>query len=114
MDLTKMLKYQTMHDIIQVILIKNYSLDVKPVFIITIFLFSITLTSPVFGIVDSPRTQMLNGIASEDVICKTELQLMIRNNGDAICAQSSSIERWVDSGIAKIVSAPARDLEKDE
>lgn len=82
--------------------------------IIALFTVSIVSTSTVLGIIDSPRKQMANGISAEDVVCKNELQLMLRINGAAICVKSSSIERLVDSGLAEVIDISARDLEKNE
>lgn len=79
--------------------------------ILFLVLFASLIISPALGTIDSPRKQMANGISSEDVICKNELQLMIRNNGDAICAKLSSVERWIVTQGAMIVDTSIKDSE---
>lgn len=81
--------------------------------IIGLLTLSIISTSTVLGIIDSPRKQMVNGISAEDVVCKNELQLMLRSNGSAICIKPSSVERFVDRGIAQVIDTSARGSEKD-
>jgi len=46
----------------------------------------------------SPRKQMANGVAAEDVICKTGLTLMIRITGDAACVKPSTAEKLIATG----------------
>lgn len=82
--------------------------------IIALFLFSIISTPIVFGDVDSPRKQMANGVFAEDVVCKKELQLMLRSNGDAICVKLSSTTKFVDKGIAEVIDTTMRDLKMKE
>ncbi|MGY5152514.1 MAG: hypothetical protein ACW9XA_09645 [Candidatus Nitrosopumilus sp. bin_6a] len=77
-------------------------------------LFTSLLSSTALGSIDSPRKQMANGISAEDVLCKNELQLMIRGNGDAICVKLSSVERWVDSKIAVIADVSFSDSENND
>ena len=64
-------------------------------------LFSIT-TSGAFAGEDyaSPRAQMADGVAAEDVECNKDLQLLIRSNGDAICVSEAAAVRLVEAGIA--------------
>lgn len=50
----------------------------------------------------SPRAQMAAGIAAEDVACKDDLQLMIRNNGDAVCVFETTSQRLAETGFAVI------------
>lgn len=52
------------------------------------------------GNVLSPRAQMAAGIAAEDVACREGLQLMIRDNGNAICISEQSAMRLADMGVA--------------
>ncbi|KAF6245482.1 hypothetical protein [Nitrosopumilus sp. b2] len=84
---------------------------------IFLFLFLVLCTdlisSTALGDIDSPRKQMANGVSAEDVKCKNELQLMIRSNGDAICAKLSSVEKWINSQRAEIVDSILRDSEND-
>ena len=47
-----------------------------------------------FGeVVDSPRKQMANGIAPEDVECKPSFTLMIKMNGNPACIKPSTAEK---------------------
>lgn len=93
---------------------KNLLKHVNRIFI---FLFLVLFTSLAFSTAmgdDSPRKQMANGILSENVICKNDLQLMIRSNGDAICAKLSSVEKWVSLRMAEIVDFSLRDTENNK
>ncbi len=55
-------------------------------------------TEQVSSLSDSPRKQMANGIAAEDVICKSGLTLMIRNSGSAACVKPSTAEKLANAG----------------
>ena len=62
--------------------------------------FSITIT-PVFGDIgtNSPLKQITTGIAPEDVICKSELTLMIRPSGDDVaCVTPGSVSELTIRG----------------
>jgi hypothetical protein len=48
--------------------------------------------------IPSPRIQMENEIAAEDVICKSGFDLMIRNSGSAACVSPSTAERLASVG----------------
>ena len=50
------------------------------------------------GGVDSPLKQSAMGTASEDVICKNNLQLMIRSSGDPACVKPDTATKLVDAG----------------
>lgn len=83
---------------------KSLSEHVNPIFIfIFLVLFSGLFSTAALGDIDSPLKQMKNGISAEDVVCKSELQLMIRSNGDAICAKLSSVEKWTNSKKAVMI-----------
>lgn len=91
---------------------KNLLEGMKPIFIfLFLILFTSLISSTALGDIDSPRKQMANGVPAEEVMCKNELQLMIRNNGDAICAKLSSVERWIVTQGAVIVDTSIEDLE---
>lgn len=63
--------------------------------------------------IPSPRKQMAKGIPAEDVVCRKNLQLMIRTNGKVICVREDSVTRLVDSGLAlKIGAKLTADLEE--
>ena len=67
-----------------------------------VFFLIFSLTIPASAEVESPKKQMKKGIAAEDVICKIGLNLMIRNNGDALCLRPSTAERFLDKGLGFI------------
>jgi hypothetical protein len=58
------------------------------------FLLIFSLTVPANAEVESPKKQMEKGIAAEDVICKAGLNLVIRNNGDALCLTPTTAEKF--------------------
>ena len=60
-------------------------------------------------VVDSPLKQMKNGIISEDVICKSELTLIIRNSGSAACVTSTTAVKLEAIGWGKIQPEPMGD-----
>lgn len=69
-----------------------------------ILLVAIGSTSVAFGdVLYSPIKQTNNGISAESVICNETLQLMIKNNDDAICVKSTTVARFTDSGFATLV-----------
>jgi len=74
--------------------------------------------------VASPKKQMKNGVASDDVVCKSGFTLMIRISGDAACVTPTTAEKltnigWgtiekefsLDSEIAEIVSTNEEESE---
>jgi len=48
--------------------------------------------------VTSPKKQMKNGVAADDVVCKSEFTLMIRISGDAACVSPTTAEKLEASG----------------
>ena len=48
----------------------------------------------------SPRAQMAGNIVAEDVACRDGLQLMMRDDGDAICVFEQTVQMFVDRGLA--------------
>jgi len=58
-----------------------------------------------FGEIDSPRKQMQNGIAAEDVVCKSGLSLMIRSSGSAACVTSTTADKLESIGWGTIQPA---------
>ncbi len=52
--------------------------------------------------IDYPRQQMADGIAAEDVVCKSGLVLMIRTLGDAVCVTPISAEKLINVGFGNI------------
>jgi hypothetical protein len=67
-----------------------------------VFFLIFSLTVPANAEVESPKKQMKNGIAAEDVVCKNGLDLLIRNNGDALCLKPSTSERFQERGLGFI------------
>jgi hypothetical protein len=80
----------------------NLSLTIV-LFAITISLFTSTTISFAENTeIDSPRKQMKNGVAAEDVICKSSFTLMIRISGDAVCVKPSTAEKLTSAGFGTI------------
>ena len=46
----------------------------------------------------SPKKQMKNGVAAEDVVCKSGFTLMIRISGDAACVTPTTAEKLTNVG----------------
>ena len=73
------------------------------IFALIPLILSIGITPAIsFGEIDSPRKQMANGIAPEDVVCKSGLTLMIRTSGDAACVKPTSAEKLIIAGFGTI------------
>lgn len=53
--------------------------------------------------IQSPRKQMASGVSAEDVICKSELVLMIRSNGMAACVKSPTSMKLSEVGWGVII-----------
>ena len=86
----------------------------KLVFVfVFLVLFASVFSPAALGDIDSPRKQMANGVPAEEVTCKKELQLMIRSNGDAICAKLSSVEKWISSKRAVIAETAIKDSDSN-
>ena len=56
------------------------------------------IAHPHDDMIPSPKIQMANGIAAEEVICKSGFDLMIRNSGSAACVSPSTAERLASMG----------------
>ena len=54
---------------------------------------------PINGEIESPRKQMKMGISAEDVICKSELELVIRTNEMPACVKLETAEKMKDRGM---------------
>ena len=67
-----------------------------------IFFIIFSMTIPANAEVESPKKQMKKGIAPEDVVCKAGLNLVIRNNGDALCLKQTTAERFQERGLGFI------------
>ena len=62
----------------------------------------------------SPAKQVAEGTAPEDVACNGERILMLKTNGDPICALPSSADRLAAMEFATIVEAAPEDMEAAE
>lgn len=58
---------------------------------------------PDYSGMDSPKKQMYNGVAAQDVTCKPGLALMIRISGDAACVTPETSLKLSKAGWGKIV-----------
>ncbi|WP_299292978.1 hypothetical protein [Nitrosopumilus sp.] len=66
-------------------------------------MFAILLISssiPVDAQIESPKKQVKQGIALEEIQCKTGLELVIRNNGNPACVIENTAEKMKMLGIA--------------
>ena len=68
---------------------------------ITLFLI-FSLAIPANAEVEAPKKQLKKGIPIEDIICKTGLDLVIRNNGAPACLKPTTAERFQSLGLAFI------------
>ncbi|MFQ5496665.1 MAG: hypothetical protein ACE5DU_02125 [Nitrosopumilus sp.] len=75
-------------------------------------IFLLIINQPVFGELESPRKQMERGIAAQDVICKTGLELVIRANGNPACVKQETAEKMQKTGML-LSSVKFTDLERD-
>ena len=70
------------------------------------------IIQPAFGDFDSPRKQMERGISPQDVLCKTELELVIRTNGFAACVRPETAEKMQKLGML-FIPIKFTDLQKE-
>lgn len=61
-----------------------------------------SLSIPINAEVEAPKKQLEKGIQAEDIICKTNLNLIIRNNGAPACVKPTTAERFQSLGIGSI------------
>lgn len=61
----------------------------------------------------SPDQQVENGITKEDVICKSELTLMIRSSGSPACVQMDSIKELESRGWI-VIEQTHEDVKQEE
>ena len=61
----------------------------------------------------SPDQQVENGITKEDVICKSELTLMIRSSGSPACVQMDSIKELESRGWI-VIEQTHEEIKQDE
>jgi len=71
-------------------------MEQKGIFVILALVFFIGIVPISFAdhhVMMSPRQQMENGVAAEDVVCKSGLSLMISPSGDAACVNEDSVKK---------------------
>ena len=68
-----------------------------------IFFLTASFILPVNAEIESPRQQMNKGIFPENILCKSELELVIRINGSPACVKPETAEKMEKIGI---LSAP--------
>ncbi|MFQ5440186.1 MAG: hypothetical protein ACE5DL_01855 [Nitrosopumilaceae archaeon] len=61
-----------------------------------------SLTIPANADVEAPKKQLDKGIPAEEIICKTGLDLIIRNNGAPACVKPETAEKFLSLGWATI------------
>jgi len=64
-----------------------------------VFFLIFSLVLPINADIESPRKQMQKGVLVEDVICKIELELVIRTNGFAACVRAETAEKMQKAGM---------------
>jgi len=83
----------------------------KVIFGLTLFLvFSLAL--PANAEVDAPKKQLKKGIPIEEIICKTGLELVIRNNGAPACVTPTTAEKFQKLGLGSI-QIKIKDMESE-
>ena len=83
----------------------NFDLKNRALFGIVLFLIlslASFLVNPVNADVESPRKQMKQGVAVEDITCKAGLSLVIRSNGFPACVKSTTADKLEKRGLGKI------------
>ena len=75
---------------------------------------------PINADIDSPRKQMQEGVLAQDIICRGELELVIRTNGMPACVNPETAEKMYERGIlsttklkksnTEIVTVPASSM----
>ena len=63
------------------------------------FLLVLSFVLPINAEIDSPRQQMKLGSSAESVICKAELELVIRINGSPACVKPETAEKMQKIGM---------------
>lgn len=89
-------------------------------FLISIIIFGLVLSSSFSGIdaetpnILSPKKQMASGIDAEDVICKSDLVLMIRSNGMAACVKSTTSMKLSEVGWGEVIENSMEEVMEKE
>jgi hypothetical protein len=96
------------------VIINNKTILGISFFLIFSFIFPINADS------DSPRKQMQEGVLAQDIICRGELELVIRTNGMPACVNPETAEKMYERGIlsttklkksnTEIVTVPASSM----
>ncbi len=61
------------------------------------------IARPHGDMIESPKKQMEEGVAAQDVICKLGFDLMIRYSGSAACVSSETAEKLESRGWGRIL-----------
>ena len=77
---------------------KNF--QIFSIFLSIVLILSVSI--PANAQTEPPIKQMKNGTPIENILCKTELELVIRNNGMPACVRSETADKMTDLGIAVI------------
>ena len=62
----------------------------------------------------SPRQQMADGVAAEDVICKKGMELMVKSNGKAACVKPSTATKLSGAGWGAVIEETRGVYDPDE
>jgi len=68
------------------------------------FVLIFSLVLPINAEIESPKKQMQRGILAVDVMCKEDLELVIRTNGFAACVRPETAEKMEKAGMLLIPS----------
>jgi len=85
----------------------NFDLKNKVLFGIVVFLalsLVLVLANPANAEIESPKKQMKRGVAPEDVTCKVDYSLVIRNNGYPICVKSVTAQKLEKMGLGVTIT----------
>ena len=84
------------------------------------FFLIVSFILPVNATIESPLKQMEKGVLAQDIICRGELELVIRTNGMPACVNPETAEKMYERGIlsttkltksnAEIVTVPASSM----
>ena len=71
----------------------------KKIILGIIFFLVFSFIYPINAEIESPRKQMKDGISPENIICKDELELVIRINGMPACVKPETADRMQERGM---------------
>ena len=83
-------------------------------FLFLILLTSTILSQVVFGdVIEPPLKQMAKGVEPVDVVCKSELTLILRPSGNAVCVKPESASVLIPRGWAVVISSESSPIPAD-